>query len=566
MTSQKIVSISSEKELELLRENKTGSFRLENDIDLNNAQWVPVDFDGVFDGNNKTISRLRIEQTTPQNLQGFFGKLSEKAIVKNLSLKEVNISVADNAEYAGVFAGINYGTISGCTAGADAPFSPIPSGKRNTLVGFPDDSSIMTDAENACIGAIAGYNAGTVTKTNSYVTMFSSVCTLCGKNEGNADGLCLDTSNRSSRLSQKALKMRRDIVSHMESMGNFRWIPSKEMVFTSAYSSTVKHYEKGRVHFGLPYTQKYGSLERAGWCLDKDGYVKDLFPVFSDASREAKGCEEIPWDVYLGNDCSGAVYWSWMRACPSVSFGFTGDMVPTPENIRDYGVIPLGSYTADSLLTDEIIKKNTPERIAECLALLQIGDAIVQRTPEHGHTRLVARDAFVLRDENGRINCDASYIATHEQGVGKGSSGRNSTWQLNARYTFTELLKDYLPITNRELIAGAPAEVLVKTAYLKGPFEGLIRSNYRIISSTMQLTDKKTGNKYENTVFTAIDKDRNKEKPNDDFARSTVREISLSDHKDGFKNIPEGRYDYSVSVLLSNGASISVCRGVYKTK
>ncbi|MBQ7246700.1 MAG: hypothetical protein IJS22_01220 [Lachnospiraceae bacterium] len=558
--------IDSAEALELLRTDPSGHFILTSDINLKNAFWEPVSFDGILNGNGKTISGIRIAVSTPDGNQGFFGSLSEKASVSDLSLRTINVTADKNAKYIGAIAGTNLGRIERCTVGADAPFEPVTSGKRNTITDWCDNSNIYLYGASAVCGAIAGKNLGTVTDVRSYLTLHARTQGLCGENNGEADGLYRDASNRSELLPSRAVQMRRDIVSRMETMGDFRWIPSKDMCFTSAYSGTRKIYEKDAVHYGLPYTQKYGSPERAQYCLDENGYVRSWLPEFSDAAPEAAGSTEVPWDVFLGNDCSGAVYWSWMRACPSVSFGFTGDMIPTAENQEEYGVLPIGNYTSDTLNTKEIIEKNGREMIAECFSGLRMGDAIVQRDPEHGHTRLAAGDAFIMRDESGKIDTDASYIVTHEQGVGKGSSGRNSTWQLFARYTLNELLEDYIPITNRDLINGEPAEVRIDTDDVTGPFDGTIKSNYRIISSTVRLKNIETGKNYINTLFTAVDENRCKERPDDGFARSTVREIALSTHRDGFADIPCGTYRYEVLVTLSTGYSHRVCGGIYEIK
>lgn len=557
--------INSFESLNGIRQKPWGNYLLAEDIDLGGQDWEPLDFYGTLDGNGKRISNFRITGYTDNGHQGFFGLLGEDAQVCNLTLTGIYLVAAENAVAIGALAGVNHGTIRSCSVGADAPFVPTPSKKRNVLTGDPDGSYLISP-NGKLAGAIVGNNTGTITDVHSYLRLLTPLHGLCAENTGEVHGMYADVSHRTQLLPQSAVAMRREIVAHMELQGNFRWIPGKDMGFTSAYTGSYKIYEKDAVHYGLPYTQKYGSVERAQYCLTEDEYVADWLPAFSDAAQEAQGCQETPWDVYLGNDCSGAVYWSWQRTCPSVEFGYTGDMIPTEENQKLYGILPVGEYRAEGLLTKEIVQANTPERIAQCYAQLRMGDAIVMRDPGYGHTRLVARDPMVVRKEDGSIDLDASYLATHEQGVGKGSSGRNSTWQLNARYTFRDLLEtNYLPITNRDLQAGEAPAVQLNAEGITDPFSGAVVSNYRIISTTVTLVHRGTQERYESVEFTALDKNRNKRTPKEDgYARSTVRKAVLSSHRETLRNIPKGKYDYRVCVCLSTGNTYAVHSGSYE--
>jgi len=357
--------------------------------------------------------------------------------------------------------------------------------------------------------------------------------------------------------------MRKGIVDYMFRMGDVRWIPSKDMAFTTAYADgTNVVYAKNVPHYGLPYTQKYGPLERLTYCLGQDDYVQSWLPAYSDAGDTDPANTEPGWDIYLGNDCSGAVFWSWARCCASVSFEFTGHMIPTEDNQKEFGVLPVGSYTARTWYSVDALAENNANEILEGYAKLRMADAIVMRSPAHGHTRLVFRDPVVMRDEKGVIDPEMSYLPTHEQGVGKGSSGRDSTWQLSCRYTFRELLKEYLPITNKELLEGKDAPVELQTDGIRGPWEGRVSSNYRIISTTVSMTRKATGQTWESVQFTALDRNRHKATVRDDgFARSTIRTAELIWHKEDLDRLPAGEYSYTVSVLLGTGTTHIVFRG-----
>ena len=74
---------------------------LENDIDMSGIDWTPIGYEtnssgasiygfaGTFDGNNKTISNLKV-RTEKDNNAGFFGT-TRQAVIKDLTLKDVDI-------------------------------------------------------------------------------------------------------------------------------------------------------------------------------------------------------------------------------------------------------------------------------------------------------------------------------------------------------------------------------------------------------------------------------------------------------------------------------------------
>lgn len=68
-------------------------------------------------------------------------------------------------------------------------------------------------------------------------------------------------------------------------------------------------------------------------------------------------------------------------------------------------------------------------------------------------------------------------------------------------------------------------------------------SNYRIVSSTVRLTQNRTYAIMEYAKFTALDKDRFNESPKQDcYARITVRDVDLQEHKATFAALPKGSY------------------------
>lgn len=107
-------------------------FKLANDIDLDNRNWMPIpEFKGYFDGNGCTIRNLSIKRSG--NNIGLFGSASN---VKNLTVNGVHIEAE----------GSNVGCIVGCFNFAEFNF-------ENIHVVFTEDSYI-SGTDN--VGGIAG--------------------------------------------------------------------------------------------------------------------------------------------------------------------------------------------------------------------------------------------------------------------------------------------------------------------------------------------------------------------------------------------------------------------------
>jgi len=201
-----MICIDSIEGLQKLRQVPDGCFRLTADIDLQGEDWVPVDFNGILEGNGKRISHFRITEATDAGNQGFFGCLETAACVSDLTLTAVTVVPAENARCIGAFAGVNRGRLTGCTVGADAPYLPTLRGNRNYLTGFCDESEIYESPNaGACVGAIAGINTGLIADARSYLRLLGAHQGLCGKNSGRAQGLYRDVSQRSDLLPQQAI-------------------------------------------------------------------------------------------------------------------------------------------------------------------------------------------------------------------------------------------------------------------------------------------------------------------------------------------------------------------------
>lgn len=151
------------------------------DIDLNNKNWTPIgygsvnyltheidsasghQFRGTFDGNNKTIYNLKINQSTKGGIQsyssggvGFIGLL-DQGIVKNLTINGANIV---GNHYVGAVVGYSMnGTIENCnvvSAEVNCRYSNSDDSgdKAGAVVGFIQSSTVKDcNATNALVKA-----------------------------------------------------------------------------------------------------------------------------------------------------------------------------------------------------------------------------------------------------------------------------------------------------------------------------------------------------------------------------------------------------------------------------
>ena len=136
--------------------NNTGrcrGYELGQDLDLAGEMWQPIGnrdvrFAAIFDGNNHTISNLRI--TTTSTDVGLFAYTAENSTITNVGLLSVNVS---GGEHVGSLVGTNSGAISNSYA-------------RGTV-----------SATGSNAGGFIGTNSGTI--RNSYAE-----CEVTGRTEG----------------------------------------------------------------------------------------------------------------------------------------------------------------------------------------------------------------------------------------------------------------------------------------------------------------------------------------------------------------------------------------------
>jgi len=122
------------------------------------------------------------------------------------------------------------------------------------------------------------------------------------------------------------------------------------------------------------------------------------------------------------------------------------------------------------------------------------------------HIRMVAKDAVVIRNEEGKIDGGESYVTTHEQGGGRTLEPYFSSWSLNKRYSFNSLWQGtYVPCTIKPFVTGEFEE---KEVYIDGDVDGypglttgVVHSNYFLDGVTMVITDSQGNEVFDHTMF-----------------------------------------------------------------
>ena len=185
---------------ELVNGGKTDiNITLDKNIDLTGKEWTPIgtsssSYTGTFDGGGHTITGLTINQSATSNV-GLFASIAEGGTVKNLTLKDVNITADSNA---GAITGENRGTIENCSVSGS-----VTSSSNNSYVGgitgwnyrgtITDCHSSATVEGKAYVGGIAGqsdatitacYSTGSVTATKNNTTGYSFAGGVVGYNNG----------------------------------------------------------------------------------------------------------------------------------------------------------------------------------------------------------------------------------------------------------------------------------------------------------------------------------------------------------------------------------------------
>ena len=171
-------------------EGKVVNVIVMNDIDCGKAEFKPIGqseskaFEGVFDGNGKTISKMKILHNAEysgfgndDSYAGFFGVIGQQGVVKNITID--NSTVTAESQYAGAVVGLNYGVVENAKTTASVKVNstedPDEYGGVGGIAGRNGGYGTMTGCENHATvsganmaGGIAGANTGAISNSINY--------------------------------------------------------------------------------------------------------------------------------------------------------------------------------------------------------------------------------------------------------------------------------------------------------------------------------------------------------------------------------------------------------------
>ena len=251
-------------------------------------------------------------------------------------------------------------------------------------------------------------------------------------------------------------ELRQTAVQAMKDMLSIQWSTPTYFAYqkTGAVSGKKFSHVPGYTYCGLPYTN--GDSAIYSWYEFYDQETGMLY-------FEGDGME---LNQVLGNTCTGSIMWGWATVCDGLT-GIYDNFHMTPM----WGCLPVGNYktqygidTFNQYSTAQIIDDNGDEVMLECYAQMLPADAVASQPQDHG--MMIISVPVVVRNSDGSINAEESYVYIQDQRAGTGQlfyeveedgemhyySGRTSY-----KYTFARLLsEDYIPVTTAEFIGTDP--------------------------------------------------------------------------------------------------------------
>lgn len=570
------------------------------DVVLTPLGTVEKPFTGSFNGNNYTISYFTISGGE-DGAFGFFGV--NKGDVQNLYLEEVCFDVSTKATNIGAFAGINEGvikrsklfsreTIELTQTGDNANVGGVVGTNKGELNIVEVDVALNCAAATvANMGGIAGVAEGgivdyvdtlgalTVSGTNANYGLYAGTakdvtftgCVFVGA-DNSADGKlftnfagaeenvtypdCLLRDNDIEPLSENVAYVRDLAVQQIINLASIEWHVSEDLVHSCKCGTTSTcegTWLPGWTYFGIPYKHGNGSYSSMNYLIGEDGNLKDF--VYDMAIRNG-------YDSYMGGMCSSGTQMAWWRVSNSVNHMQCVYMLP---GFEEYGCIPVGTgWYENAVLNDRYdtegyVNSCTDQVFYEALALARRGDCVVNGLEAGDHVRMVTIDPVVVRDVNGNIDGNESYMCTTElSGTLIDEDAQVLTnWKVNRKYTFEQLRgTGYVPVTIEELLTGEmePGEcTIIDGADGKlGMTVGTVKGNYFLESVTLVITDSEGNEVLNKYISPKAGK----------YNRGNIRITSLSyiDSYDLSQNntylqdvmfVPGETYTYTISAYLS---------------
>ena len=281
------------------------------------------------------------------------------------------------------------------------------------------------------------------------------------------------------------------------------WTPNKPYTFIkSSKTMNTDTLTPGTVYAGYPYAMGTGNCYRLMDYLDPETGVLKI--------RLAAKCFRL-----FASQCSIGAYWGWSRVINSADYCWTYDL--TEKN----GFIALGPYTYDKSVdeitpaynTIMICEANGKETMFASYAQLKLADGLMYMTSA-GHVVMASCDAVVVKNADGSINGQESYVTildqTNKWTEYENAEGDKATIKANvdAKWTFDYLYeKHYIPFTFAEFLGTHPIEDTICEFSHKGDtitkeqlFDSFVTCNYGIVDTYIIVKNPEGNQVYKHAV------------------------------------------------------------------
>ena len=284
------------------------------------------------------------------------------------------------------------------------------------------------------------------------------------------------------------------------------WIPADNWDFTHHSDGTgPDSMTGGQVYGGLPYVGLASSaIYRLMDFIDPATGVVDITTAGGEMGPDNMPVKQ----KYFGNQCAQGAYQGWARFINSAKYA------GTPTMTLERGFIRVGDYTYPDYTTQwttgyntvAVCKENGDQVMWESYAKLIPGDGVINFTTA-GHVMMIVSEPVVVRNADGTINGNQSYLYITDQHVQfenythpDGGDQCLHARYVNKKYTFEALSAEksgYIPFTYKEWLGEDPIEVPEYTISHTGEtidrnqlYKTKITSNYHLYDIYISIYNK----------------------------------------------------------------------------
>ena len=260
-------------------------------------------------------------------------------------------------------------------------------------------------------------------------------------------------------------EMRDLCVAFFEYGKTFLWTPDQSVDYIRNGNGTFDSMYQGTVYGGLPYVGNASGnpYRMMDYVNPETGLVDMKKAIPALGTKDRLTTEDL---LTFGSQCAKTASQGWGRVINSADYRRTGNLLPY------HGAILLGNVVMDEskttwsedYRTTQVCQENGRQVMYEAYGQLKKADGLVYYTTA-GHVIMAYSDAVVVRNPDGTINGDESFVHIIHQAQ-KWTDQENEygdQYQMkssvNGKTTFTKLYSEnYVPFTFAEFVSGDPVE------------------------------------------------------------------------------------------------------------